>query len=193
MGSVCFHLSAQEKEEIKKEEIIASRHIRYAQLNDPYRTTWHLTIAEGNGFPFDPNGAIFKDGIYHLWHLYVDTEGNPCWQHLSSIDLFHWRWHSNILQCNPGDPGTGIFSGNAFLANDGNVVIAYHGYQSGGNCIAYSSDDELNIWTKPKANPTVSPGWDPHMWQDGDTFFQISGGTTCFCGVNQILPYYIVA
>ena len=180
-----FRLTGQEKSkvtEIDVKEIKASRHVRQAQLNDSYRPSWHLTIAEGKGYPFDPNGAIFKDGIYHLWHIY-QTEAGECWQHLSTIDLFHWRWHSNNLQHNPGDPDTGIFSGNAFLADDGNVVIAYHGVGTGGNCVAYSNDEELNIWKKSKSNPIAKPGWDPHMWQDGDTFYQISGGTPVSSGV----------
>ncbi len=160
---------------IKEGDIDAARRVRRAELNDPIRPSWHLTIAEGTGMPFDPNGAIYKDGVYHLWHLYQD-EGRHKWQHVSSIDLFHWRWHSNDLQYRPGDKDEGIFSGNAFLAKDGNVVMAYHGVGSGGNCVAYSNDKELNVWQKPIANPIANPGWDPHMWQDGDTYYQLSGG-----------------
>ena len=162
-------------QEITPGDIVSARKIRVAELNDPIRPSWHLTIAEGTGYPFDPNGAIFKDGIYHLWYLYQAEAGHH-WQHLSSLDLFHWRWHSNDLKHHDGDPDEGIFSGNAFIAKDGNVVIAYHGLGTGGNCVAYSKDKELNIWEKPKANPIANPGWDPHMWLEGDTYYQISGG-----------------
>lgn len=153
----------------------AARQIRLNGLNDPIRPTWHLTVAEGKGSPFDPNGAIFKDDVYNLWYLY-QVNGVHHWQHLKSIDLFHWRWMSNDLQPNPGDQEVGIFSGNAFLANDGNVVLAYHGLGTDGNSVAYSSDPNLNIWEKPKDNSIVKPGWDPHMWVQGDTYYQISGG-----------------
>lgn len=160
---------------IKPGDIEAARRIRRAELNDPIRPAWHLTIAEGKGFPFDPNGAIFIDGVYHLWHIYQDE--NKChWQHLSSIDLFHWRWYSNDLEPLPGDPEHDIFSGNAFLANDGKVVLAYHGLGTDGNCVAYNNDKDLNQWIKPKTNPIAKPGWDPHMWVDGNTYYQISGG-----------------
>ena len=162
-------------QEITPEDITSARKIRRMQLDDTIRPTWHLTIAEGSGYPFDPNGAIFKEGVYHLWYLYQD-EKKQQWQHLSSIDLFHWRWHSNDLLAKEGDPEIGIFSGNAFLANDGNVVIAYHGLGSKGNCVAYSTDKELNQWAKPKTNPIAHPGWDPHMWVEGDRYYQISGG-----------------
>ncbi|MGL6193459.1 MAG: GH32 C-terminal domain-containing protein [Thermoguttaceae bacterium] len=153
----------------------AQRNLRRVLLEDKLRPVWHFTIPEGTGYPFDPNGAIFKDGVYHLWYLYQAEAGHH-WCHVSSIDLFHWRWHSYDLQQRPGDPDTGIFSGNAFLANDGNVVIAYHGLGTGGNCVAYSSDPELNFWKKPDTNPIANPGWDPHMWVEGDTYYQISGG-----------------
>lgn len=173
-----FTSSGQEKIDtttIKPGDIEATRRVRRAELNDIIRPTWHLSIAEGIGMPFDPNGAIFKDGVYHLWYLYQAEAGHH-WQHLSSIDLFHWRWHSNDLQHHIGDTDKGIFSGNAFLAKDGKVVIAYHGLGTGGNCIAFSSDKELNNWEKSKANPIVKPGWDPHMWFDGNNYYQISGG-----------------
>jgi beta-fructofuranosidase len=156
-------------------DIESARRIRRAELNDPIRPVWHLTIAEGKGYPFDPNGAIFKDGVYHLWYLYQAEDGHQ-WQHLTSVDLFHWRWHSMDLKHNPGDPEKGIFSGNAFLAKDGNVVIAYHGFGSGGNCVAFSNDKELNVWEKPKTNPVAYPGWDPHMWLQEGMYFMISGG-----------------
>ncbi len=160
---------------IKRGDIEAARRIRRAELNDPIRPTWHLAIAEGKGYPFDPNGAFFKDGVYHLWHIFHDD--NKChWQHLSSIDLFHWRWWLNDLQPLPGDPEHDIFSGNAFVANDGNVVLVYHGLGTDGNCIAHSDGNNLDQWIKSKANPIAKPGWDPHMWVEGNTYYQISGG-----------------
>lgn len=188
-----FTSYAQEQSDttkIKPGDIEAARRIRHAELNDPIRPKWHLTIAEGTGMPFDPNGAIFKDGIYHLWYLYQAEAGHH-WQHLTSIDLFHWRWLSNDLKHNPGDPDNGIYSGNAFLAKDGNVVISYHGLGTGGNCVAYSSDKELNIWHKPKDNPIANPGWDPHMWLEGDTYYQISGGTPVSSGKPNPPVLYI--
>jgi len=184
---------AQEKSDsslIRPGDIEAVRRIRRAELNDPIRPTWHLTIAEGKGYPFDPNGAIFKDGIYHLWYLYQAEAGHH-WQHLSSIDLFHWRWYSNDLQHHPSDPDSGIFSGNAFTANDGNVVIAYHGLGTGGNCVAYSSDNELNIWKKSQNNPIAKPGWDPYMWLQGDKYYQISGGMPVATGKPNPPVIYI--
>jgi beta-fructofuranosidase len=70
---------------IRNGDIEAARRIRRAELDDPIRPCWHLTIAEGIGMPFDPNGAIFKDGVYHLWYIY-QVEGGHHWQHLSIYD-----------------------------------------------------------------------------------------------------------
>ena len=167
---------------IREGDVEAARRVRRADLNDAIRPAWHLTIPEGTGMPFDPNGAIYKDGVYHLWYLYQAEAGHH-WQHLSSIDLFHWRWHANDLQHHPGDPDEGIFSGNAFTAKDGKVVIAYHGLGTGGNCVAYSSDSTLEVWQKPKANPVAKPGWDPHMWLQDNTYYMISGGEPVSTGI----------
>lgn len=176
LGNTVISQTKSSEPKITPEDLQSAGKVRNIELNDPIRPGWHLTIAEGHAMPFDPNGAIFKDGVYHLWHIYQPGRDLHFWQHLSSIDLFHWRWNSTPLEPQPGDPEKGIFSGNAFVANDGKVVIAYHGTGSDGNCVAYSNDPDLNQWTKSKANPIVKPGWDPYMWVEGNTYYQISGG-----------------
>ncbi|RIH63121.1 hypothetical protein D1164_21170 [Mariniphaga sediminis] len=166
-------VSAQE-DSISNADIEAARKIRKIELEDPIRPTWHLTIPEGKAHPFDPNGAIFKDGVYHLWYIY-QANGEHRWQHVSSIDLFHWRWHSNDLQPTPNAPENGIYSGNAFFDKDSNIVIAYYGLGTKGNCIAVNYDEDLNLWKKLEANPIVTESQgDPHMWLEGDTYYQIA-------------------
>jgi len=128
-----IHLAVSaRKDSIANTDIEAARKIRKIELEDPIRPTWHLTIPEGKAHPFDPNGAIFKDGVYHLWYIY-QANGEHRWQHVSSIDLFHWRWHSNDLQPTPNAPENGIYSGNAFFDKDSNIVIAYYGLGTKGN------------------------------------------------------------
>ena len=46
--------------------------------------------------PFDPNGAIFWKGRYHLFYIFQDVRGHN-WGHVSSTDLFHWRHHPTGL------------------------------------------------------------------------------------------------
>lgn len=151
------------------------RQHRRRLLDDPLRPVWHLTIPEGRGMPFDPNGAIFWNGQYHLWYIYQAEFGHH-WAHVSSLDLLHWRWRRNDLAGRPGDAESGIFSGNCFLAANGEAVICYHGVGSGGNCVAVSTDPELDHWIKPESNPVAVPGWDPHAWFQDGVYYQISGG-----------------
>ena len=142
--------------------------------------TYHFTSPTGKDcMPFDPNGAVFYKGRYHLGYIYQDG-GKHFWGHASTADLIHWRMHPPMLS--PG-PESGVFSGNAFIDRKGRVVLSYHGLGNnnpkvdGGNCLAIAQDDDLNIFMKLEANPVMkNPGWDPHTWLEGDTYYSISGG-----------------
>jgi sucrose-6-phosphate hydrolase SacC (GH32 family) len=166
--------------------IMSARQLRAKLLSDRHRPTYHFVTPEGVCMPFDPNGAIFWKGKYHLCYIFQDERGH-CWGHASSKDLVHWRHHPPALTPNPGDPDRGIFSGNAFVNKQGEAVILYHGVNA-GNCIAVSSENDLDHWTKLPSNPIVpSPkkgdpdfgkysSWDPHGWLEGDTYYAVFGG-----------------
>ncbi len=157
----------------------AARALREKLLNDPHRPAYHFVIPEGFGMPFDPNGAIFWKGRYHLFYIFQDQRGHN-WGHVSSTDLCHWRHHPTGLV-------SGMFSGNAFLNKDGRPTVCYH--QVGqGNAMAVALDDELNRWEKLETNP-ITPktqegdphhgkyrSWDPYGWLEGDTYYAIFGG-----------------
>lgn len=167
-------------------EVMASRHLRDRLLGDPQRPRYHFVTPEGICMPFDPNGAIFWQGQYHLGYIFQDERGH-CWGHVSSPDLLHWRQHPPMLVPNPGDVDRGIFSGNAFVDRDGRAVALYHGVGA-GNCIAISTDPDLATWHKLPSNPIVpipkpgQPGhgvyesWDPHGWFENDTYYAVFGG-----------------
>ena len=164
----------------------AQRKHRERLLSDPHRPTWHFVSPEGPCMPFDPNGAIFWEGRYHLCYIFQDDRGH-CWGHASSADLLHWQWHDPALFPAPGDVDKGIFSGNCFVNKKGEATMLYHGVGA-GNCIAVSSEPGLDHWIKPEFNPIVpippegSPesklyrSWDPHGWLEGDTYYAIFGG-----------------
>jgi len=168
------------------ELVAAARRHRARLLTDRQRPTYHFVTPEGACMPFDPNGALFWKGKYHLCYLFQDERGH-CWGHASSADLVHWRFHPAALAPNPGDPDRGIFSGNAFVSKAGEAVLLYHGVGA-GNCIATSSEDELDNWTKLPSNPLVPipkegdlgfgkyQSWDPHGWLEGDTYYAVFGG-----------------
>ncbi len=160
-----------------------ARALREAILSDPARPGYHFVIPEGLGMPFDPNGAIFWKGRYHLFYIFQDTRSGTNdhhWGHVSSTDLFHWRHHPTGLV-------GGMFSGNCFINKDGRPTVCYH--QVGqGNAMAVAVDDDLNEWKKLDSNPitpTTKEGdehhgkydsWDPFGWLEGDTYYAIFGG-----------------
>jgi beta-fructofuranosidase len=164
------------------------RALRDTLVADRQRPLWHFLCPEqGNAMPFDPNGAIFWRGRYHLFYIFQRLDGTHVWGHASSIDLVHWRQHPTGLDVTPGDPDRGIFSGNAFLDADGVPTIIYHGVGV-GNCIAQSRDELLENWEKARFNPIVpipKPGdpnhgklesWDPHGWFERGNYYAIFGG-----------------
>jgi len=165
--------------------IADARSLRAKLLSDPHRPVYHLVSPEGICHPFDPNGAIFWRGKYHL--MYIVQHGGHCWGHATSIDLLHWRFLP--LALTPGGGDTGIFSGGAFLSQAGQPTIIYHGCGV-GNCIATAKDEQLIEWQKLPTNPIVPipkegdpdygkyQSWDPHGWREGDAYYAIFGGGT---------------
>jgi len=162
---------------------IAARDLRERLLSDPHRPGYHFVNPEGIASPFDPNGAIYWKGRYHLFYIFQDDRSGikmDHWGHISSTDLFHWRHHpTNLLD--------GMYSGNCFVNSEGVPTICYH--QKGqGNAMAVALDDELNEWKKLDTNP-ITPetqegdehhgkyrSWDPHGWLEDDTYYAIFGG-----------------
>jgi len=157
----------------------AARALREKLLSDPFRPGYHFVTPEGSCMPFDPNGAFYWKGRYHLFYIFQDARGHN-WGHVSSTDLFHWRHHPTGLTA-------GMFSGNCFINKDGRPTMCYH--QVGqGNAMAVALDDELNTWKKLDTNPITprtEPGdphhgkyrsWDPYGWLEGDTYYAIFGG-----------------
>jgi sucrose-6-phosphate hydrolase SacC (GH32 family) len=156
-----------------------ARALREKLLADPYRPGYHFVTPEGRCMPFDPNGAIFWKGRYHLFYIFQDAHGHN-WGHVSSTDLCHWRHHPTGLV-------SGMFSGNCFVSKDGRPTICHH--QVGqGNAMVVALDDDLNQWKKLPSNPITPktrPGdphhgkyrsWDPFGWLEADTYYAIFGG-----------------
>jgi beta-fructofuranosidase len=128
-----------------------SRLLREKFLNDPYRPGYHFVVPEDIGMPGDPNGAFFANGRYHLMYLYACRSDNFRWGHISSIDLIHWRSHPDAVL--PDDLDGGIFSGGAFLDDDGTCYMTYWGLpvkgkNQGGVRIIKSCDRHYEQWEK---------------------------------------------
>ncbi|MBI5833270.1 MAG: GH32 C-terminal domain-containing protein [Armatimonadetes bacterium] len=153
---------------------------------------YHLTAQrdEGQAIPFDPNGALWWKGRYHLMYIFQDPNlpaGGHCWGHWSSADLINWTLHPAAIVPGPTTPDKGIFSGNALVAKDGRPMICWFGIDA-GVCVASAADDDLIKWDHHPGNPIVpmpregQPGhgvyrvWDPYLWLEDGTYYCLLGG-----------------
>ncbi|MAI42784.1 MAG: hypothetical protein CMP95_10025 [Gammaproteobacteria bacterium] len=171
---------------------LATRRFREQVMSDPHRPGYHIVSPEGFGAPFDPNGAIYWKGRYHLFYIFQDQRfGKKLdhWGHLSSTDLFHWRHHPTTLL-------VGMYSGNCFINKDGIPTICYHQVDK-GNAMAIALDDDLNEWKKLEViTPETKEGdayhdeyrsWDPFGWLEDDTYYAIFGGKNPGIAKSQTL------
>ena len=176
---------ARAAQPVPASDVEAARRLRHLLLTDPCRPQYHFVIPEDYAMPFDPNGAIFWQGRYHLFYIYQER-GVHVFGHVSSLDLVHWRHHPPAVFPTPDSPEKGIFSGNCFVNKKGEATMLYHGVDA-GNCIATSTDKLLEHWKKLPSNPIIPnppPGkpkpyasWDPHGWLEDGTYYAIFGGS----------------
>jgi len=184
------------QEEQISDLINKTRQLRELMSSDPHRPIFHFVNPEGYAMPFDPNGAIYWNGKYHLGYIYQSQKrgkSEHVWGHAVSTDLFHWSLYPDMLNVKEGDIERGIFSGGAFLSKEGVPHIMYHGEGSSSNLVAWSKDPDLKVWTKFDGNPVLKTtatnnprdpeggkytAWDPEGWYDkiSDNYYQISGG-----------------
>lgn len=105
----------------------------------------------------DPNGLIYANGIYHMFHQY-NIFGAVHWGHATSRDLLHWKHEENALQpdrldqiwsgtCVMDTGNTAGFGENTFIA-----AFTYGGMQAQG--IAYSTDGGYQ-WKMYEENPVL--------------------------------------
>ncbi|MEE3279229.1 MAG: hypothetical protein VX211_05555, partial [Pseudomonadota bacterium] len=67
----------------------AGREHREQLLSDRLRPGYHFVMPEGVAIPFDPNGAIYWKGRYHLFYIFQDKRSgqkSDHWGHVSSTD-----------------------------------------------------------------------------------------------------------
>ena len=134
--------------------IQSTRSYRERLLGDPYRPAYHFCVPEDKGSPGDPNGAFFYNGRYHLMYLYERTGQGFSWGHVSSKDMLHWRHHSDALL--PGNGDEGVFSGGAFVDENGTATLSYWMlWGAKGIGLAKSVDVNFDIWKKMDTNPVI--------------------------------------
>lgn len=127
------------------------------QINkDPWRLSYHLMPE--TGWLNDPNGAVQKDGIFHIYHQYVPedaTGGKTHWGHKTSTDLVHFKEEEIFLSPEMSFDKDGVYSGSAIVKDDqihffytGNVkelAGEYIHYGREQHTVHVVSDDGFNV------------------------------------------------
>jgi beta-fructofuranosidase len=170
------------------EEMMA---VRREMAGDPHRPQYHFQSPSNWVNDAHP---IYWEGRYHMFYLYNPygvTHGIVHWAHAVSDDLVHWTdWPIAMYPDTPYDK-EGVRSGNVFINDDGVPTAIYTG--SNGvtpnpvreqfGMLATSTDGMLT-WQKhpvPVIPEPPYPGTPAHhdaqIWKDGDTWYQLVGGS----------------
>ena len=147
---------------------------------DPYRPVAHLR--PHRNWINDPNGLVFHDGHYHVFHQYNPygvAHANVHWGHFRSPDLLSWEPLPIALSPTPGgEDADGCFSGNA--VSDGDRLVAFYSANrwdrspqhqpvtsaaslDGGR--TFTPRGELLIPELPEGCTMYR---DPYVWRDGN-------------------------
>ncbi len=125
---------------------------------EKHRPQFHFSTLSGN--LADPNGLIYYEDEYHLFH-----QKNGMWAHAISPDLVHWEHmdialeHDELGQALSGsavvdwNDSSGLFDGESGL-------VAIYTNTTGGEAqsIAYSNDNG-RTWERYEGNPVIeNPG-----------------------------------
>jgi beta-fructofuranosidase len=180
--------------------------------HDPRRPQFHL-LPSANWMN-DPNGPIYWRGQYHMFFQYNPNGadwGDMHWAHATSSDMVHWKHQPVALAPTPGGPDAdGCFSGTA-VVNNGEVVLLYTGVTNASadqatlrdgvhsfretQCLATSSDPQLNNWTKlteaviasPPTGMAITGFRDPSVWRSVNWWYLTIGSGTRHIGGNVLL------
>lgn len=124
--------------------------------NEPYRGQFHYSIKDGWGN--DPNGLVYYNGKYHLFHQFYDDikwQWGLSWAHMVSEDLIHWTEEPVAIY---PDANGSMYSGCAvvdenntsglFKDGEGGLVFLITANGNGERVKLAYSEDEGKTWTK---------------------------------------------
>lgn len=183
---------------------------------DKTRPMYHFTPPIGSLRAWDPNGAFYARGRYHLMFLCDRPQDGICWGHRSSIDLVHWFDHPDAL----GSPEPWEYcSGGAFLDEDETAYLIYWKlHKTNGRVdfseikIACSNDPNYEIWTewdepvlfspqngmvevsRPDGSTVLSGAADPsNIWKKDGQYYVQMGNLLILekYGRNEDAPKYL--
>ncbi|MCY3912632.1 MAG: glycoside hydrolase family 32 protein [Chloroflexi bacterium] len=176
--------------------LMESYELREKLVADKFRPRYHFVPPEGRWN--DINGAIYWKGRYHLGYLQKIANGPgqiyfSSWQHISSRDLLHWRFHkASLREPLAGAKGDYFNSGDVMEGTDPPAIIT--NMPTRGICIYQCHDDNLDHWVPLAENPVIpldppregAPPkssskfaecviFDPSGWKEGDFYFALVG------------------
>ena len=176
--------------------LMQSYELREQLVADKHRPRYHFVLPEGRWN--DINGAIYWKGRYHLGYLQKIANGPgrrdfSSWQHISSRDLLHWRYHkASLRELLEGAKGDYFNSGDVMEGADVPTIIT--NMPRRGICIYQSRDDNLDHWVPLPENPVIpldpTPEgrrsksssqlpecviFDPSGWKEGNVYYAIIG------------------
>lgn len=135
-------------------------------MDELYRPQFHIS-AQWNHIN-DPDGLVYYDGEYHVFHQWSPftlNHGKKHWGHLVSTDLIHWKHLPYALTPTEGwgKGGCAAYSGSAvvdenntagFQTGDEQPIVAIWTAIGCGQYIAYSNDRGRNF-TWYEGNPVI--------------------------------------
>ena len=177
-----------------EEYLMESYEVREKMVADKFRPRYHFLPPEGRWN--DINGAVFWNGRYHVGYLQKIANGPnerdfSSWQHVSSRDLLHWRYHkASLREPLEGKNGDYFNSGDVMAGADVPTIIV--NMPGKGICIYQAQDDNLDEWIGLPENPVIpldpdserrmySPKlpecviFDPSGWKEGDVYYALIG------------------
>ncbi|MGN1197857.1 MAG: glycoside hydrolase family 32 protein [Acetatifactor sp.] len=131
----------------------------------------------------DPNGLVYHEGKYHLFHQY-NIEEQIHWGHAVSTDLVHWE--RLPLALFPDEIGQ-IWSGSVVVDEESDRMAAFftyseHGTKRQSQGLAFSYDGGM-IWEKYPGNPILTaerPDFrDPKVFRYEDKWVMVLSGGDC--------------
>lgn len=139
--------------------------------SDPNYPALHLAPPVGR--LNDPNGLIYKDGVYHAFYQYAPTHParDIFWRHAQSTDLVHWEDGPNAIAPIAWYDRNGAYSGSAYTAEDGTVELFYSGNVKNpdGSRETYQNlvlTRDFKTFERYEGNPLISgtpDGFTPHF------------------------------
>lgn len=172
--------------------LMATYELRERMVADRFRPRYHFAAPEGAWN--DLNGLTFRNGRYHIGYLQKIPNGPnerpfSSWQHLSSRDLLHWKYHRASLR-EPFEETRGDYFNSGGVMEGVEVPTIIANMPRWGTCIYQCHDDNLDNWVPLAENPVIpidnvrdrsNAGYpecvifDPCGWKEDDTYYALIG------------------